>query len=146
MLGGLQDDVSTRRGFRDPVWWDACRFRGWQHVVLHVLYALQAKRKYLDPSDVPDWMRFSAKELEEKQKQEAEARRTARKKKHTQDSSSSDSSSSSSSSSESSSSSDTSSGKLACQHASRMQCVVCICCSAMAGASAVGAGDGFRCS
>lgn len=68
---------------------------------------LQAKRKYLDPSEVPEWMRYTPKELEEKRKQEAEARRKARKKKHKQDSSSSSSSSSGSSSS------DTSSGRLA---------------------------------
>ena len=31
--------------------------------------ALQGKRKYLDASEVPEWMRFSKKELEDKQKQ-----------------------------------------------------------------------------
>eukprot|EP00882_Tetradesmus_deserticola_P031418 GHRQ01035526.1.p1 GENE.GHRQ01035526.1~~GHRQ01035526.1.p1 ORF type:complete len:156 (+),score=50.82 GHRQ01035526.1:308-775(+) len=69
-----------------------------------------AKRKYLNPEEVPDWMRFSKKELEDKQKQEAEARRKARKKKHKHSSSSDSSTTSSSTSSGSTTSS--SSGEL----------------------------------
>jgi hypothetical protein len=74
--------------------------------VVHLL--LQAKRKYLNPEEVPDWMRYSKKELEEKQKQEAEARRKARKKKHKRSSSSSDSGTTSSSTSSGSTSSSSS--------------------------------------
>lgn len=58
---------------------------------------LQAKRKYLDPEEVPEWMRFNKKELEEKQKREAEERRKQRKKQHKAGSGSSSSSSGSSS-------------------------------------------------
>jgi hypothetical protein len=69
---------------------------------------LQAKRKYLNPEEVPDWMRYSKKELEEKQKQEAEAGRKARKKHKHSSSSSSDSDTSSSSTSSGSTSSSSS--------------------------------------
>jgi hypothetical protein len=75
---------------------------------------LQAKRKYLDASEVPEWMRYTPKELEEKRKAEAEARRKARKKKHKQDSSSSSFSSSSGSSSSTSSGRLTATADTAC--------------------------------
>lgn len=41
--------------------------------VLMCWLELQSKRKYLDASEVPEWMRFSKKELEEKQKQVKQA-------------------------------------------------------------------------
>lgn len=88
---------------------------------------LQAKRKYLNPEEVPDWMRFSKKELEDKQKHEAEARRKARKKKHRHRSSGSSSSDSgtTTSSTSSGSTSSSSSGGCACAGAAAAKTLPC---------------------